>query len=1012
MKKLLLTLGLFLSIVSSSFAQNTTCSDRPTTDVSNACANTRFVARAVGGGSGTVSLTEFGGKCDGTTDDGPAAQLAHNTGKRVIYPKGICYIATPVTLTTGYFQAQGQGPRVTTILTKAAPMPSGTSPGVPVSWNAYSLTGMSGVYFDQMTIDGNTVASTNPTTNTLSDTRVPIEIIDSFNIYFDNMEFTNIKAPTYNYTVPGLSTTLIPQLKTGQFWIASATGDCKNVTILNTRIKYPTFVEGGHIINCQHVWVDNFRSFDDSVDLHRSLSTPMLIFGPLSSGIWITNSYIKDHLGSAMNLGASALKVTGNYIIGPTLYTQAMPGFPLTVSTTNGSPTTTITTGNCGGLTHVSVGQKITGSGVPAATTVASCVGTTMVLSANATATAAGVVVTLGSGTGPTDAVRYAGGIDSGAELTTGLFTDQGPVTDLEFTGNTIYGVRDACIAVGDSTAAVGTLNYSKVVIADNVCYDVPTAYRVNGTDGGAITGNYANDTLAYAQDGGGYFTGPFEGWGINYANSKRFNIHSNSINGGTTTTYVGQTASPLKGVVTVDINDSMVSGNSVRDYFTNSISATTTVNNTGSDLRFINNAFHGTPTFDIVAGETGLSLTRAEIANNTHNGAPVLASQASVFIVNLDGVPLGGLVGAEAIRAVPLATAVNRVNITGAATGSGPTIASAGSDTDVDLNLATQGAGIISSPVKVLNIGPGGTTASNSIIGIFNGANAANGGGYFSFSKNLVGAKAWAIGHDSAITGGGSTSDSLLFRSGSFGTVATMTTAGLTTFAGATTHTGATTLSAALTYGGVTLNNAVSGTGNMALTAGTTFTGTTAVGTLAATTINAFTLAGTIAGGGQQLNNIIIGTSTPLAAKFTTLTATTLPNTSTTSSVCYDTGTGVLSYNSTVGTCTVSDERLKNFSGPITGALAKVLQIHGLYYTWKDPKAYGTGRQIGVGAQAVEKVFPELVQTDSKGNKSADYQRLVAPIIEALRELKADNDNLRMDILALQAKVGGRRAK
>ena len=60
----------------------------------------------------------------------------------------------------------------------------------------------------------------------------------------------------------------------------------------------------------------------------------------------------------------------------------------------------------------------------------------------------------------------------------------------------------------------------------------------------------------------------------------------------------------------------------------------------------------------------------------------------------------------------------------------------------------------------------------------------------------------------------------------------------------GAVTITPATTLSGALTYGGVTLSNSVSGTGSMALTAGTTFTGTTTVATLAATTITGTSLA------------------------------------------------------------------------------------------------------------------------------------------------------------------------
>lgn len=125
------------------------------------------------------------------------------------------------------------------------------------------------------------------------------------------------------------------------------------------------------------------------------------------------------------------------------------------------------------------------------------------------------------------------------------------------------------------------------------------------------------------------------------------------------------------------------------------------------------------------------------------------------------------------------------------------------------------------------------------------------------------------------------------------------------------------------------------------------------------------------------------------------------LTNVATTSAVCYNTGTGALTYNSTVGTCTVSDESLKNIEGRIEGALDKLLRINGIRFTWRD-NAFGSGEQIGIGAQTVEAVFPELVQTDSLGHKSADYQRLTAPIIEALRELKGDNDNLREEIKQL----------
>ena len=44
----------------------------------------------------------------------------------------------------------------------------------------------------------------------------------------------------------------------------------------------------------------------------------------------------------------------------------------------------------------------------------------------------------------------------------------------------------------------------------------------------------------------------------------------------------------------------------------------------------------------------------------------------------------------------------------------------------------------------------------------------------------------------------------------------------------------------------------------------------------------------------------------------------------------------------------------------------------------------------MGVIAQDVEKVFPELVSTDEQGHKRVAYHGLIAPLIEAVKELDA----------------------
>lgn len=81
------------------------------------------------------------------------------------------------------------------------------------------------------------------------------------------------------------------------------------------------------------------------------------------------------------------------------------------------------------------------------------------------------------------------------------------------------------------------------------------------------------------------------------------------------------------------------------------------------------------------------------------------------------------------------------------------------------------------------------------------------------------------------------------------------------------------------------------------------------------------------------------------------------------------------------------SDERLKKNFSPISGALEKILSLKGYYFQWKDPKK-DSSRQVGLKAQEVKKVFPELVVTDHEGFLAVSYQNLIAPVIEAIREL------------------------
>lgn len=88
------------------------------------------------------------------------------------------------------------------------------------------------------------------------------------------------------------------------------------------------------------------------------------------------------------------------------------------------------------------------------------------------------------------------------------------------------------------------------------------------------------------------------------------------------------------------------------------------------------------------------------------------------------------------------------------------------------------------------------------------------------------------------------------------------------------------------------------------------------------------------------------------------------------------------------------SDSRLKDFEGPIESALAKVKALTGYYFKENElAKKFGYDndkRQVGVSAQEVESVLPEVV-TEAPFNaeyKSVWYEKLVPLLIEAIKEL------------------------
>ena len=91
------------------------------------------------------------------------------------------------------------------------------------------------------------------------------------------------------------------------------------------------------------------------------------------------------------------------------------------------------------------------------------------------------------------------------------------------------------------------------------------------------------------------------------------------------------------------------------------------------------------------------------------------------------------------------------------------------------------------------------------------------------------------------------------------------------------------------------------------------------------------------------------------------------------------------------------SDERLKDNITLIENSLEKVGQLKGYEFDWNDNQEVYEGHDVGVIAQEVEKVVPEIVETrEHDGYKAVKYEKLVPLLINAINELKAEIEELK----------------
>jgi hypothetical protein len=105
------------------------------------------------------------------------------------------------------------------------------------------------------------------------------------------------------------------------------------------------------------------------------------------------------------------------------------------------------------------------------------------------------------------------------------------------------------------------------------------------------------------------------------------------------------------------------------------------------------------------------------------------------------------------------------------------------------------------------------------------------------------------------------------------------------------------------------------------------------------------------------------------------------------------------------------SDIRFKTNIQTISNPLQKVMQLRGVTFDWKNKdfpsRTFSENRSMGFIAQEVEKILPEVVQTEktSDGYKAIQYDKVVAILVEAIKEQQKQIDSLTIQVNKLKQK-------
>lgn len=114
---------------------------------------------------------------------------------------------------------------------------------------------------------------------------------------------------------------------------------------------------------------------------------------------------------------------------------------------------------------------------------------------------------------------------------------------------------------------------------------------------------------------------------------------------------------------------------------------------------------------------------------------------------------------------------------------------------------------------------------------------------------------------------------------------------------------------------------------------------------------------------------------------------------------------TGTITASDDITAFNSSDKRLKDNIFPITEPLFKISKLGGYTFDWipKEGIHSHEGRDVGVIAQEVEEVLPEVTTTRDNGYKAVRYEKIVPLLIECIKAQQSQIDELKVCLSKLK---------